>query len=109
MNGLELMNRLHKDQVALPIVVLTNYHSDEDIFQAFQAGAMAYLLKSASGEDLLNAIRAVLPGGDGCRPLSANSLPIGSAARSSVLASRKCAARCERADQSRNRPVVVYK
>ncbi len=62
MNGLELMNRLHKDQVALPIVVLTNYHSDEDIFQAFQAGAMAYLLKSASGEDLLNAIRAVHAG-----------------------------------------------
>ena len=62
MNGLELMNKLHKDQVALPIVVLTNYHSDEDIFQAFQAGAMAYLLKSASGEDLLNAIRAVHAG-----------------------------------------------
>ncbi len=62
MNGLELMNRLHRDQISMPIVVLTNYHSDEDIFQAFQAGAMAYLLKSASGEDLLAAIRAVHAG-----------------------------------------------
>jgi two-component system NarL family response regulator len=59
MNGMELMEKLHKEHVSVPIVVLTNYHSDEDIFRAFQAGAMAYLLKSASGEELLSAIRAV--------------------------------------------------
>ena len=62
MNGMELMEKLHQEEMAVPIVVLTNYHSDEDIFRAFQAGAMGYLLKSASGEELLNAIRAVHSG-----------------------------------------------
>ena len=62
MNGIELMERLHRDQVSVPTVVLTNYHSDEDIFRAFQAGTMAYLLKSSSGEELLAAIRAVHTG-----------------------------------------------
>ena len=62
MTGLELMDRLRERHMTLPIVILTNYHSDEDIFRAFQAGAMAYLLKSASGEELLNTIRMVHAG-----------------------------------------------
>jgi two-component system NarL family response regulator len=62
MTGVELMEQIRKRRIALPTVVLTNYHSDEDIFRAFQAGAMAYLLKSASGEELLDTIRKVHAG-----------------------------------------------
>lgn len=69
MTGLELMEQLRRETFALPAVVLTNYHSDEDIFRAFQAGARAYLLKTASGEELLDAIRTVHAGGR-CVPAS---------------------------------------
>ena len=62
MDGLELMVRLRDSGICVPVVILTNYHSDEDIFRAFQAGAMGYLLKTASGEELLSAVRAVHEG-----------------------------------------------
>lgn len=39
--------------------MLTNYQLDEDIFNAIEAGALGYLLKSASQEDVVEAIKAV--------------------------------------------------
>ena len=42
--------------------MLTHYQGDEDIFQALRAGALGYLTKEASGEELLAAIRAVNAG-----------------------------------------------
>ena len=39
--------------------MLTMYYGEEDIFQAFQAGAMAYLLKDAVADDLVQVLRAV--------------------------------------------------
>jgi DNA-binding NarL/FixJ family response regulator len=42
--------------------VLTTYATDEFIFQALRAGARGYLLKDASAEELLAAIRAVAGG-----------------------------------------------
>lgn len=42
--------------------VLTNYHSDEDVFCAIKAGAMAYILKSAPLEQVIKAIRDVHEG-----------------------------------------------
>ena len=67
MDGLDFMARMRVEGNAMRIIVLTNYHSDEDVFHAFQAGAMAYLLKSASGEELLAAIRSV-HAGERCVP-----------------------------------------
>lgn len=43
-------------------VVLTTYHSDEDVFGAVKAGAMAYILKSSSLEQVAEAIRKVYAG-----------------------------------------------
>ncbi len=62
MDGLLLMEKLRALTEAPRVVVLTNYHSEEDVFRAFQAGAMAYLLKSVSDEELYAAIRAVHAG-----------------------------------------------
>jgi len=42
--------------------VLSTYGGDENIFRAFQAGAMAYFLKDIKGQDLVDAIRAVHAG-----------------------------------------------
>lgn len=62
MDGLELLPWLRAEIPTIRTVVLTNYHSDEDVFRAFQSGAMAYLLKSSSGDELLAVLRAAYAG-----------------------------------------------
>lgn len=41
------------------IVVLTTYDGDEDIYRGLEAGARGYLLKDATAEELIEAIRLV--------------------------------------------------
>jgi two-component system NarL family response regulator len=59
MNGVALLTELAKLRPELHTAVLTNYHSDEDVFSAVKAGARAYILKSATMEEILQAIRTV--------------------------------------------------
>ena len=47
MGGDALIREVRKLFPKLHCAVLTNYHSDEDVFCAIKAGAMAYILKSA--------------------------------------------------------------
>ncbi len=62
LNGLDLAARVHKLDPA-PRVVILSMHADESyILRALAAGARAYLLKDATDEDLLPAIRAVNAG-----------------------------------------------
>jgi DNA-binding NarL/FixJ family response regulator len=58
-SGFEVITQLRKERHPARIVVLSNYHGSEDIYRAVRSGAMAYLTKDASGEELLNAIQNV--------------------------------------------------
>ncbi len=58
-NGFEVINQLRREFQSVRIVVLSNYRGSEDIYRAIRGGAMAYLTKDASGEELLNAIQNV--------------------------------------------------
>jgi DNA-binding NarL/FixJ family response regulator len=58
-SGLEVIVHLRKEFPSARIVVLSNYRGSEDVYQAVKNGAMAYLTKDTSGEELLNAIRNV--------------------------------------------------
>jgi len=62
MNGEELITMLRKTRPDLRCAVLTNYHSDEDVFSAMKAGALAYILKTAPMEHVIEAIRTVHSG-----------------------------------------------
>lgn len=62
MGGDALLLELRKVKPNLRSVVLTNYHSDEDVFRAIKAGAMAFVLKTATMEQVLDAIRSVHAG-----------------------------------------------
>jgi DNA-binding NarL/FixJ family response regulator len=62
MNGEEMIQVLRKTHPELRCAVLTNYHSDEDVFSAMKAGAMAYVLKTAPMEQVVDAIRLVHAG-----------------------------------------------
>ena len=58
-SGFEVIAMLKREFSSVRIVVLSNYQGSEDIYRAVQSGAMAYLTKDASGEELLNAIQNV--------------------------------------------------
>ena len=62
LDGVEAIAVIRAQFAAARIVVLTTYDSDEDIYRGLRAGAMAYLLKDALPEELLEAIRAVHAG-----------------------------------------------
>lgn len=62
LNGIEVAARAQKLENT-PRVIILSMHSDESyILRALAAGARAYLLKDATDEDLLPAVRAVAAG-----------------------------------------------
>lgn len=58
--GIRLLKELHPE---LPILALTVYNDDEDIFEALCAGASGYLLKNTTPARLLESVKEVLDGG----------------------------------------------
>ena len=56
------------------IVVLTTFDNEADILRAVEAGASGYLLKDASREELVRAIRAAADGGTALAPSVAAKL-----------------------------------
>jgi DNA-binding NarL/FixJ family response regulator len=63
MSGIQGAARLKVIAPSVPIVMLTVYEDSNQVFQALAAGACGYLVKSASPEKLLEAIREVRGGG----------------------------------------------
>lgn len=59
LSGFDVITALRKEFPAVRIVVLSNYQGSEDVYRAVRNGAMAYLTKDASGEELLSAIQSV--------------------------------------------------
>lgn len=62
LSGLEAIRSLHKSFPLLRVIVLTTYEGDEDIHQALQAGASAYIVKGMKHDRLLQAIRRAYSG-----------------------------------------------
>jgi DNA-binding NarL/FixJ family response regulator len=54
-----VIRTLRKERRPARMIVLSNYSGSEDIYRAVQAGAMGYLTKDASGEEVINAVRTV--------------------------------------------------
>lgn len=62
MGGDALIAEIRKSQPNIKAAILTTYHSDEDVFRAVKAGATAYILKSATMEQILEALHCVSSG-----------------------------------------------
>ena len=62
MDGVDAIVALRSAEPNVKVLVLTNYQMDEDVFNALQAGALGYLVKSAPQEEVINAIRTVNQG-----------------------------------------------
>jgi DNA-binding NarL/FixJ family response regulator len=61
-SGVEAIRAIRKEFPASRFIVLTTYEGDEDIHNAIDAGAQAYVLKGMSQAELLMAIHAVRAG-----------------------------------------------
>ena len=62
-NGVEAVRRIRKINNQLPVIMLTVFDDNENIFNAICAGASGYILKRYVIEEIPGAIRMVLTGG----------------------------------------------
>jgi two-component system, NarL family, response regulator NreC len=62
LNGIEVAARALKQNAQLKVIILSMYADESYVVRALGAGARAYLLKEATEEDLLPAVRAVAAG-----------------------------------------------
>jgi len=61
-NGVDLLDRIHHEWPALPVLVLTVYSEELYAVRALRAGAVGYLTKDAAAAELVQAIRRVSAG-----------------------------------------------
>jgi DNA-binding NarL/FixJ family response regulator len=62
MDGVTALGEIKTSSPSVKVLVLTTYESDADILPAIEAGALGYLLKDTSREELYSAIRATARG-----------------------------------------------
>lgn len=74
MDGTEAIRRLRAAGHEVPVVVLTAFDDPPRIVQAIQAGADGYLLKRATGDELLSHLRQAVSGGAALTPGVARSV-----------------------------------
>jgi two-component system NarL family response regulator len=74
MSGEEMLKECRRIFPNLRCAVLTNYRSDEDVFRVMKAGALAYILKIATLEQIVCAIRSVHAGNRSIPPQIAQQL-----------------------------------
>ncbi len=62
-NGVEAVRKISRIDDKLPVIMLTVFDDNENIFNAICAGASGYILKRYATEEIPSAIRMVLEGG----------------------------------------------
>jgi NarL family two-component system response regulator LiaR len=74
MDGIEAIRRITADQPKARILVLTSFATDDKVFPAIKAGALGYLLKDSSPEELVQAVRQVYRGESSLHPTIARKV-----------------------------------
>ncbi len=74
MSGIEAIRQIKQQHPHIQIIALTSYKDQELVQGALQAGAIGYLLKDISAEELANAIRSAYAGRPALAPEAAQAL-----------------------------------
>lgn len=74
MNGVDAIRQIRAKQPETQVLVLTGFSSDNQLFPAVRAGAVGYLLKDATPEELIRAIRNAAEGRTALHPAIARRL-----------------------------------
>jgi DNA-binding NarL/FixJ family response regulator len=61
-SGLQVLRAIRATSNPMKVLIITSFDDDEYVLEALQQGADGYVLKNASDEMLVNAIRAVMSG-----------------------------------------------
>jgi NarL family two-component system response regulator LiaR len=73
-DGIEAIGEIKRENPKAHILVLTSFAEDEKVFSAIKAGALGYLLKDSSPQELLQAIHEVNRGESSLHPTIARKL-----------------------------------
>jgi DNA-binding NarL/FixJ family response regulator len=73
-DGVAATARIRERQPDVHVLVLTTYDTDADILKAIEAGATGYLLKDATRDELVRAVRAAATGTSVLAPAVASRL-----------------------------------
>ncbi len=85
MDGVTATRTIRRQYPDTQVLVLSVYHSSDLVTEAMQAGAIGYVMKNASREELVNAVRAASQGRTTLSPEAASDLVASSGSPSTVI------------------------
>ncbi len=71
MDGVAATREIKRRVPSTQIIILTSYSEDEHVFNAIKAGAISYLLKDSSPQELVEAVHAAARGESKLHPMIA--------------------------------------
>ena len=74
MHGAAAIKRLRNDGLDVPVLVFTTYDTDADVVRAVDAGAIGYLLKDSTPDEIFGAVRGAVAGRSVLSPTVASRL-----------------------------------
>ncbi len=83
LDGVSAAREITRDAPGVAVLMLTMFDDEESVFAAMRAGARGYVLKGATQEEIVRAIRAVAAGERYSDPASPDGCSVGCPAQRS--------------------------